>query len=57
VPTALHLLVAYDITRQLANCGENYKFSTYPYSMFQEFAIINQVIVTNHHEIVRKSRA
>ena len=33
VPIALHLLVVHDdITRQLANCYENYKFSIYLYS-------------------------
>jgi len=56
VPTALHLLVAYDdITRQLANCDENYNFSVYPYSMLQEFVVDSEVIITSHPEIVRKS--
>ena len=60
VPSALHLLVLHDddITRQLANCDENYKFFIYPYSMLQEFAVDNEVdnevIVTSHPEIVRK---
>ena len=33
--TALHLSFAHDddITRQLANCDENYKFVAYPYSI------------------------
>jgi len=30
---ALHFHIAHDITRQLANCDENYKFFIYPYSM------------------------
>jgi len=34
VYTILHLPVAHDyITRQFANCDENFKFSVYPYSM------------------------
>ena len=57
VPTTLYLLVAHDITRQLANCDKNYKFSLYPYSMLQEFAVDSKVIVTSHPEIVRKSYA
>jgi len=40
VPTALHLSVTHDddITGQLTNCDENYKFSVYPYSLLQEFS-------------------
>ena len=53
VPTALHLSIAHDdITRQLANCDENYKFYAYSYSMF---AVYSEVFVTSHLEIVRKS--
>ena len=44
-----------DITRQLANCDENYKFSVYPYSVLQEFAVDSEVIVASHPEIVRES--
>jgi len=34
VSTALHLLIAFDdITTQLANCNDNYIFSTCPYSV------------------------
>ena len=40
VPTTLHLPVAYDITRQLANCDEKYKFSVYPYSILQDSEVI-----------------
>jgi len=59
VPTALHLHVTHgdDITRQLANYDENYKLSVYPYTMLLEFAVDNEVIVTSHHEVVRKSHA
>ena len=59
VPTALYLPVTYDddITSQLTNCDGNYKFSVYPYTMLQEFVIDSVVIVTGHHEIMRKSRA
>ena len=58
-PTALHLPVAHDddITRQLAKCDENYKFSIYPYSMLQKFAVDSEVIVMSYSEIVRKSHA
>ena len=53
VPTALHLFVAHgDITRQLANCNENYKFSIYPYNILKEFAVNSDMIVTSHPEIV-----
>ena len=59
VPTALHLPDAYkdDITGQLANCDDKYKFSVYPYSMLQEFAVDSEVIVTSQPEIVRKSHS
>ena len=36
----LHLTVAHDITRQLANCDEKYKFSVYPYSILQDSEVI-----------------
>ena len=56
MPTTLHLLVAHDnITRQLANCNENYKFFVYSYSMLQEFIVDNEVIVISRPKIVRKS--
>jgi len=57
VPTALHLPVTHDddITRQLANCDENYNFSVHPYSMLQKFAVDSEMIVMSHSEIVRKS--
>jgi len=55
ISTALHLPVVYhDIIRQLANDEGNYKFSTCPYSILQEFAIENEVMVTSHSEIERK---
>jgi len=59
VSTTLHLPIANDddITKQLANCDENYKFYVYLYSMLQEFAVESEVIVTSHSEIVRKSHA
>jgi len=34
---------------------KNYKFSIYSYNMLQEFAVDNEVIVTSHSQIVRKS--
>ena len=58
VPVVVHLHVAHDdITRQLVNCDENFKFFVYPYSMLQEFAVDSEMIVTSHPEIVRKSHA
>ena len=51
VSIALHLYVAFDITRQLANCNNNYKFSACPYSVLQEFAVDSEVIVTSHSEM------
>jgi len=59
VPTALHLYVAHDddITRQLTNCDENYKIYAYPYDIMEEFAVDNEVIITSHPEIVRKSHS
>ena len=57
VLTALHLLIAHDddITRQLVNCDDKYKFSVYPYSMLQKFAIDSELIIMSHLGIVRKS--
>jgi len=58
VCTAFHLPVAYnDITRQLANCNCNYYFFACPYSVFQEFAVDSEAIVTSHSEIARKLHA
>ena len=56
---ALHLPIAHDddITRQLANCDEKYKFFVYPYSILQEFTVDSEVIVTSHFEITRKLHA
>jgi len=52
---ALHLPVAYDdITKQLANDYNHYKFSICPYSVLQEFAVEIEVIVTSHFEVVRE---
>ena len=56
MPTAFHLFVAHDdISRQLTNCDENYKFTVYPYSMLQKFVVDSEVFVTSHREVVRKS--
>jgi len=58
MPTSLHLHVTHDnITRQLASCNYNNRFSTCPYSILQEFAVDNEVIVMRHHEIVRELHA
>ena len=56
VPTTLFLIVAHidDITRLIAICNDTYKFVAYPYSILQEFAVDNKVMVTSHPEIVRK---
>jgi len=52
---ALHLPVAYDnVTRQLANDNDDYKFSACPYSVLQEFAVEIEVMVTSHPEVVRE---
>jgi len=59
VPTTLHLHAAHDddITRQLTNYDEKYKFSIYQYGMLQKFLVDSEVIVTSHPKIVRKSHA
>jgi len=55
VSTTFHLPVVFDdITRQLANCSDNYKFFVCSYSLLQEFAVDSEVIVTSHFEIVQK---
>jgi len=52
---ALHLPVAYaDITRQLADDNNNYKFSACPYSILQEFAVENEGEITSHSKIERE---
>ena len=58
ISIALHLPVAFDdITRQLINCNDNYRFSVCPHSVLQEFAVDNKVIVKSHSIIVRKMHA
>ena len=56
---ASHFPVAHDnLTRQIAICNDKYKFVAYSYSILQEFTVDNKVmIVTNHHEAVRKLHA
>jgi len=56
VSAALHLFVAHidDITRMIAICNDTYKFVTCSYSILQEFAVDNKVMVTSHPEVVRK---
>ena len=54
VSPALYLPVAYDdITKQLANDNNNYKFSACSYSVLQELAVEIEVMVTSHPEVVR----
>jgi len=51
---ALHLPVAYDETSiQIAICNYNYKFAEFPYSILEEFTIVNKVTGMIHSEIVR----
>jgi len=59
IPTALHLFVAHidDITRPIAICNDTYKFTTNLYSIWQEFAVDNKVMITNHLETVKKLNA
>jgi len=59
IPNALHLLVAHidDITRSIIICNDNYKFAANIYSILQEFAFDNKVIVTSHPEAVSKLHA
>ena len=48
---ALYLLEVHDeICRQLTICNDDYKFTVYPHSTVQEFAIKNVVIVMIHSE-------
>ena len=56
VPTVLHLPVAHigDIIRPIAIRNDTYKFVAYPYSIWQEFAVDNKVMITSHLESVRK---
>ena len=57
VSTALHLPVAFDdITKQLANYNDNYKFSACPYSVLQDLYDM-EVVVSSHSEIARKLHA
>jgi len=45
----LHLPVAYDdITGQLANDSDNYKFSACSNSVLQEFAVETEVMIISH---------
>jgi len=55
-PTTLHLPVTYidDITRPLAFYNDTHKFVAYIYSILQEFAIDNKVMVMSFFETVRK---
>jgi len=55
IPTALHLLVAHidDITWPIAVCNDTYKFAANPYSIWQEFAVDNDVMVTNLQLTIR----
>jgi len=59
VPTALHLSVALidNITRPITIFNDTYKFVAYPYSIWQKFAVDNEVMVTSHPETVRKWHA
>ena len=58
VSTALHLPIVHDnITGQLANDNDNYKFSACPYSVSQEFAVEIEVMITSHSEVVREPRS
>ena len=51
--------VAYidDITRPIAICNDTHKFTAYPYSTLQEFAVNNKMMVTSRCEAVRKLHA
>jgi len=47
----LHLPVAhYEMSREIAICNDDYKFTTYPHSILHEFVIDDEVMVTNHFE-------
>ena len=57
VPTVLHLHAAAhidDITMPILICNDTYKFVVCPYSILQEFAVDNKVMVTSHPEAMRK---
>ena len=56
MPTALYLVIAHidDITWLIVICNDAYKFIAYPYSILQDFAVNNKVIVTSHPEAVIK---
>ena len=58
IPTTLHLPVAHidDITRLIAICNDIYKFAAYTYSIFEEFAVDNKVMVTRGREEVARWR-
>jgi len=44
-----------DITRQLANNNDNYKFFACPYSVLQQdFVVEIEVMCTSHPEVVRE---
>ena len=48
---ALHLPVTDDeISRQIAICNGDYKFAAYTYSILQEFAVDDEVMVMVHFE-------
>ena len=54
VSIALHLPAVHDnLTRQIVICNDNYKFATYTYSILQEFAVDNKVIVKSQFKTVR----
>ena len=48
VPIVLHFPVAHidDVTKPKVICNDTYKFVAYPYSILQEFAVDNKVMVT-----------
>ena len=49
---ALHLSVAHDkISRQIAICNDNYKFTVFSHNISHGFAV-NEVTSMFHHEIV-----
>ena len=58
-PTTLHLHVTYidDITRSFAFYNHTHKFVAYMYSILQEFAVDNKVMVMNRSEAMRKLHA
>ena len=60
---ALHLSITHDeISRQIANCNNGYKFVAYSHNILQEFVVDNEVVVMIHFqrfpvETVRKLHA